>query len=752
MRPRRRRALLVVAGVAGAVVLAAAAPANAAPVAGWQPFTSLPPFNPGVMFLLTNGQVMVQDQGVGNGSGPDWWLLTPDAHGNYADGTWTQAASMPTGYAPLYAASAVLPDGRLIVEGGEYDNGVASWTNQGAVYDPVANTWTSVAPPNGGTGVWAAIGDALSVVLADGRFMVGDSGSASADDAILHPANLTWTTTGGAGRIDGNAEAGFTLLPSGKVLSPDVIYAACMTGSTEIFDPATLAWSSGGTTPAPLVACGDLSEIGPQLLMYSGKVFVEGADEANALYDTLTGTWSSAPNFPMIGGQQFTASDASSALLPDGKVLLDASPGTGITPTHFFLFDGSNLTQIADDAGSAIESSHDGYMLVLPTGQVMYDYRRGPSSLELYSDGGTPNPAWAPQIDSVPGDLAAGATYALSGTQLNGLSEGAAFGDDYQMSTDYPLVQITDNVTGTVTYARTSGMTNRSIAPGAVSCTSFALPAGIPRDPSELRVIVNGIASTPVSVTVGNTGAAPISCAQFPETLTVADAGSGSGLIVSSPIGIDCGSLCSHAFGIGTEVRLTGLPDTGSRFAGWSGGGCTGTGTCIVTMDSAATVTGTFIGSHTLTVGRAGSGFGNVTSTPAGIDCGSTCSHSFDAGTAVTLTATPEAGSSFAGWSGACSGTGTCPLTLTSDSSATATFDAVPSKVVCLVPKVEGRRLGAAKRAITKAHCRVGKIKRVYSTRVKSGRVISQKPQPRRKLSAGSAVKLTVSKGKRHTG
>jgi PASTA domain/Divergent InlB B-repeat domain len=750
MRRGPNRVLLVVAVLAGTVALVAAAPTNAA-AAGWQPFTSLPPFNPGVMFLLTDGRVMVQDQGMSNGSSGDWWLLTPDAQGDYADGTWAPAASMPSGYAPLYGGDAVLPDGRLIVEGGEYDNGSETWTNQGAVYDPVANTWTAVAPPDGGTGDWSHIGDAPAVVLADGRFLLGASGSRTAAEAILHPANLTWTTTG-AGKTADNAEAGFTLLSSGKVLTVDADLPSCAPArNSEIYDPASGTWASAGLTPSPMVPCaGDnAGEIGPQLGMYDGNVFVEGATGVTAVYDTAGEAWSAGPNFPVFDGQQFVASDAASAILPDGKVLLDASPDTGDTPTHFFLFDGTSLTQVADDAGASIESSHDGYMLVLPTGQVMFDYRRGPSSLELYSDGGTPSPAWAPQVDAVPSDLAAGQTYGVSGTQLSGLSEGAAFGDDYQMSTDYPLVQIVDNATGAVTYARTSGMTNRSIAPGAVSCTDFTLPASIPEGASELRVIANGIASAPVSVTVGAAGDSPTSCADFPETLTVTDSGSGSGLAVSSPLGIDCGSICSHAFPIGTEVRLTGLPDTGSRFVGWSGGGCAGTNTCIVTMSAAATVTATFSALHTLTVATAGTGVGTVTSSPAGIDCGSTCSHSFDAGTAVALTASPEAGSTFAGWSGVCSGTGACQLPMTADSAVTATFDATPPKPACRVPKVKGRRLGAAKSAIRRAHCRVGKIRRVYSPKVKSGRVVSQKPRPRTRLAAGSKVRLTVSKGKK---
>jgi hypothetical protein len=311
--------VLGVAGVAGALVLAAAAPTHGAGT-GWQSITNAPPFDPGVMLLRTDGRVLVQDQGAGEAGTGNWWLLTPDSHGSYADGTWSQAASMPAGYAPMYAASAILPDGRVIVVGGEFNFGQFIETNKAAIYDPVANAWTSVAPPNGGAGNWSNIGDAPSVVLSDGRLLVGASGfSGTTDAAILNAASLTWTTTG-AGKADGNGEEGFTLLPNGKVLTLDAKPGSCMTRNTEIFDPKSGVWTSAGLTPSPLVDCAD-GEMGPQILMHSGKVFVEGATGATALYNTAGGTWSSGPSLPTIGGKQLVAADASSALLPDGKVL-----------------------------------------------------------------------------------------------------------------------------------------------------------------------------------------------------------------------------------------------------------------------------------------------------------------------------------------------------------------------------------------------------------------------------------------------
>jgi beta-glucanase (GH16 family) len=81
---------------------------------------------------------------------------------------------------------------------------------------------------------------------------------------------------------------------------------------------------------------------------------------------------------------------------------------------------------------------------------------------------------------------------------------------------------------------------------------------------------------------------------------------------------------------------------------------------------------------RTLTVSRAGTGSGSVTSSPAGINCGTTCSTTVADGTTVTMAQAPAAGSTFAGWSGGCSGTGTCTTTLTANTAVTATFTATP--------------------------------------------------------------------------
>ena len=227
--------------------------------------------------------------------------------------------------------------------------------------------------------------------------------------------------------------------------------------------------------------------------------------------------------------------------------------------------------------------------------------------------------------------------------------------------------------------------------------------------------------------------------------VAVSKAGNGTGTVSSAPGGIACGASCGALFDGGGSVTLTATPDASSNFTGWSGGGCTGTGTCTLTMDAGKTVTATFaLKSLTVGVTKAGAGTGSVTSSPAGITCPGTCLASYLYGTSVTLTAAASGTSRFAGWSGACSGTGPCVLSLTANQAVTATFNPPPLR--CTVPRVVGLRLAKARTRIVRAHCRVGKVARKHVSRARRGKVVSQTPKSGRKLKNGARVNLVVGK------
>ena len=444
-----------------------------------------PPDGAGVGFLLTDGTAMVQ----GNGES-DFYKLTPDNTGSYVNGTWTKLANLPAGYVPDAFASAVLADGRVVITGGEYLSGAFTLTNLGAIYDPKANTWTNLLPPT----PWKYIGDSPSVVLPNGDYLVGDKLTKSI--AVLNPKTLKWTVLSGTGKNDFNAEEGYTLLADGTVLTMDVKSAP----NSERFSFATKKWTTAGSTivdlhsPSPFGCIhfgpnGSLcyyppGEIGPAILRPDGTVFATGSYTSTgsgaghtAIYDTKTGTWTVGPDFP--NGDN--AGDDFAVLLPSGDVLVEGSLGS-------YVWDGLSLNPTLATFGS---------LLVLPTGQVLVN------GSEVYNPTGTYQAAWAPTITSVSSSVTRGSTYVISGTQFNGLSQAAAFGDEYETATNYPLVRITNNSTSHVFYARTHDHSTMGVATGSATVsTSFDVPSTMETGASSLEVVANGIPSAAVSITV----------------------------------------------------------------------------------------------------------------------------------------------------------------------------------------------------------------------------------------------------------
>jgi hypothetical protein len=441
-------------------------------------------------FQLTDGTVMVQ----GNND-TDWWKLTPDINGSYVNGKWSKLASLPSSYAPYAFASAVLADGRVLIEGGEYNQGQFAFTDLGSIYDPVANTWTSVAPPKN----WDFIGDSPSSVLPNGKFLLGRKFDKRI--AELDPATLTWKELHFTGKKDFDAEEGWTLQANGTVLTYDVKAAP----NSEIYDPSKQTWTSAGSTVANLASPPSIKsipygngkvyhppgEVGPGILRPDGTIFATGGTNKGAtsghtaIYTPPSngqgiGTWAAGPNFP--SGDD--AGDSFASLLPTGNVLVEGESGT------LYEFNGSTLTASKFNGGG-------GSLMVLPTGEILVN------GAFVYRAAGSVNPAWAPTVTSVPSTLTRGSTYVVQGTQFNGLSQANAFGDELQTATNYPLVRITNTATGHVFYARTHGHSSMGVATGtATISTNFDVPAAAETGASTLAVVANGIASTGVSVTL----------------------------------------------------------------------------------------------------------------------------------------------------------------------------------------------------------------------------------------------------------
>jgi len=437
-------------------------------------------------FQLTDGRVLAQ--GLNNS---DWWVLTPDLKGQYINGTWKQIASLPSNYSPYAMASQVLADGRVLIEGGEYNFNEFTLTNLGAIYDPGKNSWTRLTPPRG----WTNIGDSPSAIGQHGYFIIGNKLTKSV--AVLDPSTMQWKFPGSAGKQDFNAEEGWTLLPDGSLLTVDVKNNP----RSERFIPSKGQWLDAGSTVVNLQGppcCGCVrhpphnqcyfppGEVGPALLMPNGTVFAtgamhEGARTAHtAIYTPGSNSWAAGPDFP--NGDD--AGDEFATLLPNGHALVEGTSGT------LYEFDGAKLTAEPVNAGSAS-------LMVLPTGSVLV------GGFEIYTSKGTYQSSWQPAITDFPATVTRGSTYSISGTQFNGLSQANAFGDEAETSTNYPLVRITNNSTKDVFYARTHGHSSMGVATGSTTVsTNFDVLANTETGPGSLVVVANGIPSDPVSVTV----------------------------------------------------------------------------------------------------------------------------------------------------------------------------------------------------------------------------------------------------------
>jgi hypothetical protein len=221
------------------------------------------------------------------------------------------------------------------------------------------------------------------------------------------------------------------------------------------------------------------------------------------------------------------------------------------------------------------------------------------------------------------------------------------------------------------------------VAMGVTSYSDMSVSAGVTYC-YRVAAVQGGLVSNFSNIACGSpAGVSPSSMFNVVTTKT----GTGTGLVSSSPAGIDCGTTCSYNYLAGTVVTVATAPSSGSTFLGWSGGGCSGTAACTLTGNGSVTVTATFDTaptptstptpgtSPTYTLAVITKGPGTISSNSGGISCGSVCSAAYASGTVVTLTATPGKNARFVGWFGAgCSGTSTCTVTLDQVSSVTAAF------------------------------------------------------------------------------
>jgi hypothetical protein len=454
----------------------------------WTKFNNLAPQpSGGLTVLLSDGSLLAR-AAAGTGSGNAWMRLTPDTHGSYVNGTWTTAASAINDR--LYFSTQVLRDGRVYVAGGEDGAGGSS----AEIYDPVANTWTALPDPG------HRISDANSEILPDGRVLQSLIENAQTSTLIYDPVANAFTN--GPSTSGSFNESAWVKLADNSILFVDK-----GTSNAERYIPSLNQWVADAQVPVSLYdVTGD--ETGPGLLLPDGRAFFVGSTGYTAYYtpsgSSNPGTWTTGPMIPNGLG----APDAAGAALVNGKALYSFSPvptasNEFSSPTYFYEFNylTNSFTLIgAPDGGSSENyASFVTTFLALPDGNVLYSVQ-GNSQFYIYTPGGTPLAAGKPSITQVNTNNCQGTAYTITGTKFNGISEGAAYGDDWQMASNYPLVRLTNG--SNVYYARTYNWNSTGVQTGSLVTTAqFDLPAGLPNATYSLVVVANGISSDPVSFT-----------------------------------------------------------------------------------------------------------------------------------------------------------------------------------------------------------------------------------------------------------
>jgi hypothetical protein len=479
MRPSIVRAEIVVLVLAVTVLMSQTARATGT----WTSLAGHPTITyPGEVALLTDGTVIVAE-GDSNAQNPmAWWKLTPDSHGSYQNGAWTQIAS--SHFQRHAAPSAILKDGRFLIAGGD---GVYPGTDHSSVeiYDPVTHAWAPAQDMPG------SLGDAASTMTADGRFYCGSSDFGSSATFFFDPARGAWSSGPAMATIGYAHEKGWTLLQDGTIL--DVFTNGAR------YDPAQNLWS---TTKGSLPTGHEVTdgvEIGPMSLLYSGQVLQLGASASasqpghSVIYDPINDSWASGPDAP--DGLQW--GDTPAAVLPNGNVLCETSNSDdgGGTAGAFWELDTTTNSFVSVPLPPS--GAYFARFLQLPNGQVLL--LEGPQ-MDLYTPSGAPQSAWRPTISGV--QVYDMGTFLLSGTQLNGLTTGASFGDDFTMATNYPIAWLTDG-SGNVHYLRTFGFDQMAPRPSTPGSCQFSVPNdSVPDGTYTVHVSANGVeASNTVPIT-----------------------------------------------------------------------------------------------------------------------------------------------------------------------------------------------------------------------------------------------------------
>ncbi len=483
----------------------------------WVPLTNpAPDMNAGVMLLLSDGTVIVKTTSGSGCCGSVWDKLTPDSHGSYVNGTWSVISQMADDR--LYFSSQVLKNGQVYVAGGEYGSGYG----KAEVYNPITDIWTPVPPLTSADSFF----DANSEILPDGKVMQSilpyyTSGNWN---YVYDPASNTFSE--GPPCLAPHDESTWVKLADGSIL-----FVSDYSTFSQRYIPSLNAWVADATVPVMLYDS-VAYETGPAVLLPDGRAFFMSGSGVTAIYTpsgtTSPGTWVQGPTMP--AGQ--ATPDAPATMMVDGNVLITTSLAPHDSddfpsPMSFYVFDyltDSFIHITAPDGNDTFSGpSFISHMLDLPDGSILFSSAESQQYYE-YVPGGTPLAAGKPTIDTIINIDCT--TYEVTGKLFNGITEGACYGDDWQMATNYPIIRFTADTN--VYYGRTYNWNRTGVMTGSLPDTAmFTIPDGLPTGSYSVELVVNGNPSAPKAFitcpragVASNTGTAQDGIRAYPNPAT----------------------------------------------------------------------------------------------------------------------------------------------------------------------------------------------------------------------------------------
>jgi hypothetical protein len=611
----------------------------------WTPLTTLP-FFPVHAHLLPGGKVMIWpgDAGI-SGNDPRLW--------DPANQTVTTLAK--PGYDVFCTGHAFLADGRLFVAGGHIQNGVG--LPKASLYDPFSNTWAAAPDMNAGrwypTVTTLANGDAL-VVSGDIDNTVG----VNTLPQVYQAGTGTWRSLTSA-QLSQELYPMMFLAPNGKVFN------AAPTQTTRYLD-------TSGTGSWSFVANRNFGDrnYGSAVMYADGKILVLGGGDPPTNTAEVIDLNQPSPTWRSVAPMSIARRQLNATLLPDGTVLVTGgTSGAGFNNTTTPVYP-AELWDPATETWKTLASAtvprlYHSAAVLLPDGRVLSTGGNDYPTPEAFSPPYLFKGA-RPTLSSVPSTIGYGQNFSVQSpdaasitkvTLIRITSVTHAFNENQRLS----MLSFTPG-SGALDIVAPA---NANIAPPGHYLLFIVNGSGVPSIGSIVQLGAGETAPPPATLTSLSPSSAAAGGPAF--TLTV----NGSGFVSGATVrwnGADRTTVFINSGQLTAEIPASDIAAAGTAQVTVVNPGAAASNALPFTV-----TTSTFM--LTVTKNGSNSSKGTVTSSPAGINCGKTCNSAFTSGTVVTLTARVIGNTVFAGWSGACTGTGTCTVTMNAGKKVTATFN-----------------------------------------------------------------------------